>query len=232
VKLGAEGKVVQDFHTLFVKNLHFDTREEQLKSFFEKLVGVGCVTHASVPKKKSSSGTDLSLGYGFVEFADAQSCRKGLRLARGQMLDGHELEIQISERKVDMAAVSKKTTERRKAAKAELAKSDSKATEKLTKIVIRNLAFEANKKEIKQLVSAYGQVNSIRLPKKFDGTHRGFAFIDFVTHQEAKAAFAALTNTHLYGRHLVIEWAEDSNNLETIRERASHELARSGAAEF
>ena len=48
-----------------------------------------------------------------------------------------------------------------------------------------------------------GQIKSLRLPKKFDGSHRGFAFIDFLTRQEADNAFEALHSTHLYGRHLV-----------------------------
>ena len=63
---------------------------------------------------------------------------------------------------------------------------------------------EATRKELRELLSAFGELTSIRLPKKFDGKHRGFAFADFVTHQEAMAAKDALQATHLYGRHLVI----------------------------
>ena len=36
------------------------------------------------------------------------------------------------------------------------------------------------------------QIKRVRLPRKFDGGHRGFAFIDFVTKQEAKNAMDAL----------------------------------------
>lgn len=46
------------------------------------------------------------------------------------------------------------------------------------------------------------QIKSLRLPKKL-GNHRGFAFVEFVTKQEAQNALKALSNTHLYGRHLV-----------------------------
>ena len=35
------------------------------------------------------------------------------------------------------------------------------------------------------------------------GNHRGFAFVEFVTKQEAQNALQALSSTHLYGRHLV-----------------------------
>ena len=47
----------------------------------------------------------------------------------------------------------------------------------------------------------------MRLPKKFDGSHRGFAFVEFVSKQEAAKALAALQSTHLYGRHIVVSYA-------------------------
>ena len=52
------------------------------------------------------------------------------------------------------------------------------------------------------LVLSIFQIKSLRLPMKF-GSHRGFAFVEFVTKQEAQNALQALSSTHLYGRHLV-----------------------------
>ena len=87
------------------------------------------------------------------------------------------------------------------------------------------------KKEIHALFAAYGVVKRIRAPKKFGGDHRGFAFVDFSTAQEARTAKEALSSTHLYGRRLVLDWAkEDDVNeatggtsglvLENLRKRA------------
>jgi multiple RNA-binding domain-containing protein 1 len=43
-----------------------------------------------------------------------------------------------------------------------------------------------------------------------------------LTHQEAKQAKEQLAHTHLYGRHLVLEWAEeDSNDIEELRRKQS-----------
>jgi RNA recognition motif. (a.k.a. RRM, RBD, or RNP domain) len=39
-------------------------------------------------------------------------------------------------------------------------------------------------------------------------SRRGFAFMDFASKQEAQAALEATTGTHLYGRRLVVEWAD------------------------
>lgn len=72
-----------------------------------------------------------------------------------------------------------------------------------------------------RLVSTYGSVKTVRVPKKFDGQHRGFGFVDFLTPQEAKNAFDSLGATHLYGRHLVIEWAKEGENVEEMREKTA-----------
>ena len=66
----------------------------------------------------------------------------------------------------------------------------------------------------------------MRVPKKFDGTHRGFAFIDFLTHEEAKDVLTKLGDTHLYGRHLVLEWAKESESVEEIRERTGQSFGQ------
>jgi len=36
--------------------------------------------------------------------------------------------------------------------------------------------------------------------------HRGFAFVEFTTHKDAVRAMEELSNTHFYGRHLVVDW--------------------------
>lgn len=87
------------------------------------------------------------------------------------------------------------------------------------------MPFEATRKDILELFSAFGQVKRVRVPKKIDNrSHRGFAFVDFVTKQEATNAYQNLFGTHIYGRHLVLEWAEDDESVETIRKRAQHQI--------
>ncbi len=71
------------------------------------------------------------------------------------------------------------------------------------------------------MFSAHGQLKSVRLPRKFDSRTRGFAFLDFVSRTEAENAYAALRHTHLLGRHLVLEWAEEGEqDLDVLRKKA------------
>jgi len=90
-----------------------------------------------------------------------------------------------------------------------------------TKMIVRNVAFEATKRDLSQLFGPFGQLKSLRMPRKFDGSHRGFAFIEFVTKKEAANAYAAVKNTHLHGRHLVLEYAKEDEALQDLRERTA-----------
>ena len=60
------------------------------------------------------------------------------------------------------------------------------------------------------------------MPKKPSGQHRGFAFVEFLSDDEAKKAFDKLCHsTHLYGRRLVLEWASQEETLEELRKRTA-----------
>lgn len=53
--------------------------------------------------------------------------------------------------------------------------------------MVKNLAFEATEKDIKELFKTYGALKKVRLPKKVNQTsHRGFGFVEFVSSEEAK----------------------------------------------
>lgn len=76
----------------------------------------------------------------------------------------------------------------------------------------------------------FGELKSVRLPRKMvssaDESHRGFCFVDFVTENDAKQAFEALCqSTHLYGRRLVLEWAEADDGVEELRKRTAEKFA-------
>ena len=79
---------------------------------------------------------------------------------------------------------------------------------RFVKIVIKNLPFEASKKDVRTLFSTYGKLVALRIPKKFNQSSRGFAFAEFSTTKEALNAINALKDTHLLGRRLVIDFAD------------------------
>lgn len=42
--------------------------------------------------------------------------------------------------------------------------------------------------------------------------------------QEAVSAKKSLESTHLYGRHLVSQWAEDGEDMDAMREKAARDI--------
>jgi multiple RNA-binding domain-containing protein 1 len=206
---------------LYITNLNFSTSEDQLYDFFSK--HVHDVRAVRIPKKvaaiKRKSGEEtndvkeLSMGYGFVEFGSKESAREILKKLQGALLDGHALQIKPSSSKL-----SENFTK-------------VKAEQKTSKLMVRNVPFQATRKELLQLFGSFGQLKKVRLPKKFDGSHRGFAFVEYLTNKEAAVAMKSLSRTHLYGRHLVIEWAaedEEVEDLAVLREKAERDMAPKG----
>lgn len=58
-----------------------------------------------------------------------------------------------------------------------------------SKILVKNIPFQANVKEIRELFRVFGELKFVRMPKKIDDEHhRGFGFVDFVSKNDAKVS--------------------------------------------
>ncbi|KAF8809936.1 hypothetical protein BYT27DRAFT_6509543 [Phlegmacium glaucopus] len=198
---------IQHGTTLYLKNLAFSTTQDRLVKVFSHLPSFSFARVQTKADPKRPGGR-LSMGYGFIGFKDAEAAKKALKSIHGFVLDGHSLHVSFAGRGADESPDSKST--------------DPTSTKsRTTKMIVKNIPFEATKKDVRDLFGSHGQLKSVRLPKKFDSRSRGFAFLEFVSRHEAENAYAALRHTHLLGRHLVLEWAEEAEqDLETLRKKA------------
>ena len=192
--------------TIYVKNLNFQTTEDDLRKFLEKhdkdILSIRIPTKVGPKSNQQQQQQQLqSMGYGFVECISHNAVQKVLKSLKQKPLQGHYLECQYSQ-----------------ATKSGSTRNSSSTSKKQQKVLmVRNIPFQATKKELMQLFGAYGTLKQVRLPKKFQAhQHRGFAFVEFATPKESQAAKDALAQTHLYGRHLVIEYATENTNNEGI----------------
>ncbi|KAM7271765.1 hypothetical protein ACFE04_030979 [Oxalis oulophora] len=192
--------------SVFVKNLNFKTSDDGLKEHFNNIIKEGKILSVKI-KKHLKKEKYLSMGFGFIEFDSVETATNVCRDLQGTVLDGHALILQLCHAKKD-ERVQKKVDK-------------DKST---TKLLVKNVAFEATEKDLRQLFKPFGEIKSLRLPMKF-GNHRGFAFIEFITKQEAQNALEALSNTHLYGRHLVLERAKEGESLEELRARTAAQFS-------
>ena len=200
--------------TLFVRNLNFSTTTARLREVFQPLEGFMSAKVKTKPDAKNP-GQLLSMGFGFLEFRNKSNAQAALAAMDGHKLDGHELLIRTSHKAIDAAE------ERRKENQAK------KMVGRKTKIIIKNLPFEASKKDVRSLFGSYGQLRSVRVPQRFDSSTRGFAFADFVTAREAESAMDALRDTHLLGRRLVLDFAaEDAVDPEQEIEKMQQKVGK------
>ncbi|KAL4961686.1 RNA-binding ribosome biosynthesis protein MRD1 [Aspergillus stella-maris] len=204
--------------TLFIKNLNFSTTNQSLVEAFRPLDGFVSARIKVKPDPKNP-GQTLSMGFGFADFRTKAQAQAALAVMNGYTLDRHALVVRASHKGMDAAE------ERRRDDTAK------KIAARRTKIIIKNLPFQATKKDIRSLFGAYGQLRSVRVPQKFDRSARGFGFADFVSAREAENAMDALKNTHLLGRRLVLEFAnaeaiDAEEEIERIEKKVGEQVDR------
>ncbi|SOV79256.1 snoRNA-associated small subunit rRNA processing protein, putative [Plasmodium sp. gorilla clade G3] len=198
--------------SIYIKNINFNTKEENLKALFEKMEGF--ITCNIVKSKKvitqkdkesnkiSNQYNTVSSGYGFAEFKNKELAIDAIKKLTGTRLNDHLLEMSLSHNRIKKKNINKKNNEDEKF----VIKNKKQVTKKL---VVKNLAFQVNKEELRKLFSAFGNVKSVRIPKNVYNRSRGYAFIEFMSKKECCNAIESLQHTHLYGRHLIIDFADD-----------------------
>lgn len=197
--------------SVFVKNLNFSTTTAALGEFFKRIPGFVVAIVKTKPDPKNAGGV-LSMGFGFVEFRTKEQADRAIHTLDGAILDGHKIQLKLSHRKSDTKAKAKKAN-------------------KSSKIIIKNLPFEASRKDVLELFGAYGQIKSVRVPKKFDKSARGFAFVEYTMLKEAEDAMDQLQGVHLLGRRLVMQFAEqDSENVEEEIEKMTQKVKKQAAS--
>lgn len=205
---------IVDTGTLFVRNLNFTTTDRRFQETFQPLDGfISARLKTKTDPKRP--GQVLSMGFGFLEFKTKEHAKAALQAMDGFNLDGHQLLIRASHKAKDAAEARRKED------------SAKRSKNRTTKIIIKNLPFEASKRDIRALFSAYGQLRAVRVPKKFDNSRKGYAFAEFTTAKEAENAMDALRDTHLLGRRLVLDFAAgETDDPEAEIERMQQKVGR------
>jgi multiple RNA-binding domain-containing protein 1 len=124
--------------TLFVKNLAFATTTDKLDATFRHLPGFAFARVQTKPDPARPDGqSTLSMGYGFVGFKSTEEAKRGMRSMHGFVLDGHALVVKFAARGTE--------TESKKDQKGSASKG------RTTKMLVKNVPFEATKKDIREL---------------------------------------------------------------------------------
>ncbi|HZX73089.1 MAG TPA: RNA-binding protein [Cyclobacteriaceae bacterium] len=73
-------------------------------------------------------------------------------------------------------------------------------------LFVARLNFKTTSEELEKAFAQFGQVTSAKIVKDRDtGRSKGFGFVEMANDQEANAAIAALNETELDGRTIVVK---------------------------
>src|SRR5687768_4370617 len=79
-----------------------------------------------------------------------------------------------------------------------------------SKVFVGNLNFKTTREEVESLFTQVGKPRDVFLPTEREtGRPRGFAFVEFETEEEAKAAIERFNGYEMGGRALRVNLAED-----------------------
>lgn len=79
-----------------------------------------------------------------------------------------------------------------------------------SKLFVGNLRFDATREELEAIFSQAGSVSNIAIPiERETGRPRGFAFVEYSSEEEAKAAVEKFNGYDLRGRAMRVNAAED-----------------------
>jgi len=78
------------------------------------------------------------------------------------------------------------------------------------KIYVGNLSYDTTEEKLSNLFAQHGEIVSVKaITDKFTGKSKGFAFVEMVNDNEAKAAINALNGMDLDGRSIKVNEALD-----------------------
>jgi multiple RNA-binding domain-containing protein 1 len=127
--------------TLFVKNLAWATTTERLQQVFSALPAFSFARVSTKPDPKNPAGARLSMGFGFLGFTSKEAALKAMNGLKGYKLDGHDLEFKFAMRDGDGEGRESKAD----------AVAGKQAKSKTTKMIVKNVPFEASKNDIRDL---------------------------------------------------------------------------------
>lgn len=167
------------FTNVYFKNYPEDSKEEDVKEFFEK-VGklVSCAfNHDNEGKFK---------GQGFVSYEDPESAARAVEELNGQAVQGRVLYVARHQKKAERESELRHKYEQIKA-------------ERLSKyqgvnLYVKNLDDYVDDEKLRQTFKEYGEITSAAVMRDDKGHSKGFAFVCFANPEDATRALTEMNN--------------------------------------
>ncbi|EZF38461.1 hypothetical protein H102_07338 [Trichophyton rubrum CBS 100081] len=160
--------------TIFVTNFPPTADENYIRELFHSY---GEIAEVRFPSLKFNTHRRFC----YVQFISSSSAYAATELDKKDLGDGLELVVKISDPSQRQAR--------------------SGAYEEGREIYVCNIPYKTTEGDLVELFTAYGDVESVRIPTKVNGDTRGFGFVTFATKDQSTAALAMNEKT-FKGREL------------------------------
>ena len=172
--------------TLFVGKIPPTATSKDLEEFFGEIGPIrNCFVVADKSKGKlNDDSTFRNKGVGYVHFAVPDDAKEALEKLKTVKFKGKRpLTMEFAQRKSisgKRSAPSDQGEEQQKEQETKRPRINKTGINKAARLIVRNLPWKYNEKDLEGIFGKYGPVTEVRLPRKFPGGPlRGFAFVQF-----------------------------------------------------
>ncbi|XP_077077641.1 polyadenylate-binding protein 1-like [Siphateles boraxobius] len=183
---------------VFIKNLQKSIDSEGLFDIFSSF--------GNILSCKVSCDENGSKGFGFVHFETHEAAEKAIEKLNGMLIN--ELKVFVGHFKAQ---------KEREAEMQERAK-------EFTNVYIKNFGADVDSKTLTEIFSKFGPTLSVRVMTDERGNSRGFGFVSFEKHNDAKQAVDELNRTELSGRHVYVGRAQKRRERQVELKRRFEQL--------
>lgn len=188
--------------SLYVGGLNARVCTELLHDVFSL---AGTVTLCRVVSDKH---TGASLGFGFVDYADADAAAAAKSLLNGRVLYSSELTVDWAHASSGAAGgAASRDTPAGAAAAPDISNHYC--------LFIGNLAATATDEDLRKAFSAFGEVSSAAVSRDSGGESRRCAFVSFRERSAAQAAIDEMHGQSIADRPMRVDWARTKTNAAT-----------------
>jgi len=180
-----KAKVESETSTVFIGGLSYNSTEETIRYHFKDCGEIAAIRVAMRDGKPR--------GFAHIDFQTGEGAQEALKLTESE-LDGRTIRCEITE--------SKRQSNHG-------GNAPSTSNEGSSTVFVGNMSFKSNEDSLRSFFDQYGSIQQIRIPTQEDGRLKGFAYVQYSSPEEAKAALE-LNGTDIDGRNVRLDLANES----------------------
>jgi len=173
---------------IFIKNLDVSIDD---KALFDTFSAFGKILSCKIATENG-----VSKGYGFVHFEHSDDAENAIKNVNGMLLNnkkvyvGHHIPKKERDAKIE------------------------ELRNQYTNIYIKNIDENITDDQLRTAFEKFGKITSLVIQKDEEGKSKGFGFINYETHDEAKKAVDEMNDTDLGSKKIYVSRAQKKNERE------------------